>query len=54
MKTKHFISETDKTFNDDDLTITHYISTTTPDRYGDIVNPAGMDTSNYIKNPVRK
>jgi HK97 family phage prohead protease len=52
MKTKHFISETDKTFNDDDLTITHYISTTTPDRYGDIVNPAGMDASNYIKNPV--
>jgi len=55
MKTKHFYQNSsieEKSFNDADLTITHYISTTTPDRYGDIVNPAGMDASNYTKNPV--
>jgi len=52
MKTKHFISESEKSFNDDELTISHYISTITPDRYGDIVNPSGMDATNYAKNPV--
>jgi HK97 family phage prohead protease len=52
MNTKQFISESEKTFNDDELTISHYISTITPDRYGDIVNPSGMDATNYYKNPV--
>jgi HK97 family phage prohead protease len=52
MNTKQFISESEKTFNDDELTISHYISSITPDRYGDIVNPSGMDATNYAKNPV--
>ncbi|MCX6162031.1 MAG: HK97 family phage prohead protease [Ignavibacteriae bacterium] len=52
MNTKQIISESEKTFNDNELTIAHYISTTTPDRYGDIVNPSGMDATNYAKNPV--
>ena len=38
--------------NRDELTITHYISTRTPDRYGDIMEPLGCDDSEYKKNPV--
>jgi HK97 family phage prohead protease len=51
MKYKNFIS-TEKTFNDDEMTITHYISTVTPDRFGEIVNPFGMDDKNFRKNPI--
>ena len=51
MKYKNFISA-EKSFNDDDMTITHYITTITPDRFGEIVNPFGMDDSNFRKNPV--
>ena len=43
---------TEKAHNDEELTISHYISTVTPDRYGDIVNPYGMNAVNYKKNPV--
>jgi len=39
-------------WDDSEMAITHYISTVTPDRYGDVVNPGGMDDSNYRKNPV--
>ncbi len=34
------------------LTITHYISTATPDRFGEIMNPKGCNYSEYRKNPV--
>lgn len=43
---------TEKSFNDKDMTLTHYISTVTPDRFGDVVNPFGMDAENFRKNPV--
>lgn len=51
MNYKNFIVK-EKSFNDKDKTITHYISTVTPDRFGDIVNPFGMDADNYRKNPI--
>jgi HK97 family phage prohead protease len=51
MEYKNFITS-EKSFNDKDMTITHYISTVTPDRFGDIVNPFGMDADNYRKNPI--
>ena len=51
MEHKNFII-TEKSFNDIDMTMTHYISTVTPDRFGDIVNPFGMDAGNYRKNPI--
>ncbi|MBI5401848.1 MAG: HK97 family phage prohead protease [Ignavibacteriae bacterium] len=51
MEYKNFII-TEKSFNDKDMTITHYISTVTPDRFGDIVNPFGMDADNFRKNPI--
>jgi HK97 family phage prohead protease len=41
-----------KEIDTDALTITHYISTSTPDRYGEIMNPKGCDYSGYKKNPV--
>ena len=41
-----------KEFDSDALTITHYISTSTPDRYGEIMKPEGCDFSGYRKNPV--
>jgi phage head maturation protease len=34
------------------MTITHYISTSTLDRYGEIMRPEGCDYSGYRKNPV--
>jgi HK97 family phage prohead protease len=51
MDYKNFIA-TEKSFNDKERTITHYISTVTPDRFGDIVNPSGMDAENFRKNPI--
>ncbi len=41
-----------KEFDDNERTIIHYITTETPDRYGDIVIARGMDDKNYSKNPV--
>jgi HK97 family phage prohead protease len=41
-----------KEINRDDLTITHYISTSTPDRFCEIMKPEGCDYSGYRKNPV--
>ena len=41
-----------KRFDDSLMTIEHYITTATPDRYGEVINPAGMDDSNFRKNPV--
>lgn len=38
--------------NRDELTITHYITTNTPDRYGDIMEPLGCDDAEFRKNPV--
>ena len=34
------------------LTITHYISTATPDRFGEVMNPKGCNYTEYRKNPV--
>ncbi len=41
-----------KIADDNERTIIHYISTTTPDVYGDIVHPEGMDSTDFEKNPV--
>ncbi|HEY5535898.1 MAG TPA: HK97 family phage prohead protease [Ignavibacteria bacterium] len=41
-----------KEIDKNDLTITHYISTVTPDRYGEIMNPKGCLFEEYKKNPV--
>lgn len=38
--------------NEDEFTIIHYISTPTPDRYGDIVEQAGLDDTKFKNNPV--
>ena len=41
-----------KEINKDELTITHYISTATPDRFNEIMNPKGCDDIEYRRNPV--
>jgi HK97 family phage prohead protease len=41
-----------KEINKDDMTITHYISTSTPDRFNEVMNPKGCDSLEYRKNPV--
>ena len=41
-----------KSVDENERTIIHYISTITPDVYGDIVHPEGMDSSDFQKNPV--
>lgn len=38
--------------NEEDMTIIHYVSTPTPDRYGDVVEQAGMDDTKFKNNPV--
>lgn len=43
---------TEKNINRDEMTITHFITTKTPDRYGEIVEPLGCDEKEYRKNPV--
>jgi len=52
MNTKNYISAEYKEINEKEKTIIHYISTSTPDRYNDIVNPAGIDYADFRKNPV--
>ena len=51
MNYKTFNSE-NKSFDDEKMIIEHYITTSAPDRYGEVVNPSGMDAANYRKNPV--
>lgn len=41
-----------KEIDERDMTIVHYISTVTPDRYNEVMNPDGMDDSDFRKNPV--
>lgn len=41
-----------KVTDDKERTIIHFISTVTPDVYGDIVHPEGMDSTDFEKNPV--
>jgi len=41
-----------KEIDKDAMTITHYISTNTPDRYREVMNPKGCDDKEYRKNPV--
>ncbi|MGB9697300.1 MAG: HK97 family phage prohead protease [Ignavibacteria bacterium] len=53
METKTFITaEKSSSYDDEKMTLTHFITTVTPDRYGEIVNPYGMDSRNFRKNPV--
>jgi len=53
METRTFItSEKSSSYDDKKMTLTHFITTVTPDRYGEIVNPFGMDSRNFRKNPV--
>ena len=52
MNTKNYISPEYREINEKEKTIIHYISTSTPDRYNDIVNPEGIDDSDFRKNPV--
>lgn len=47
---KSFTAETKS--SDDARRLVVKISTSTPDRSGDIVNPAGVILDNYLKNPV--
>lgn len=46
----HLSSES--TVDEKARTVKHYISTKTIDRYGDIVEPAGMVNDNFMKNPI--
>ncbi|HRE41945.1 MAG TPA: HK97 family phage prohead protease [Ignavibacteria bacterium] len=46
------ITVTEKTVNEKDHSIIHYISTPHPDRSGEVMNPNGCDFSEYKKNPV--
>jgi HK97 family phage prohead protease len=48
---KMFIVE-HKEFNDTERTITAYCTTVDRDRYGDTVQPDGMNNKNYRRNPV--
>lgn len=53
METRTFITAGKfKAYDDQKMTLTHFITTVTPDRYGEIVNPYGMDSRNFRKNPV--
>ena len=45
-------AEVIKEVNRDEMVITHYISTRTPDRYDEVMNPKGCDDTEYRKNPV--
>lgn len=42
----------EKQFNEDERSITSYVSKITIDRGGDIVEPNGLDDKNYRKNPI--
>ena len=39
-------------FDDEEMTIVHFITTESADRYGDVVRADGMNDKNYSKNPV--
>lgn len=43
---------TEKSINRDEMTIRHFITTKTPDRYGEIMEPHGCDDTEYRRNPV--
>lgn len=49
---KNIDGEFQKEFNDDEMTIVHYISTENIDRHGDLVKSEGMNDKNYSKNPI--
>lgn len=46
------ITVTEKTVDEKEHSIIHYISTPYPDRSGEVMNPEGCDYSEYTKNPV--
>jgi len=41
------LQDVNKEFNENEKSVVHYITTSTKDRYGNIVNPTGTDVSNY-------
>lgn len=43
---------TNNSFDENERSVVSFISTISPDRYGEIVMPEGVDTKNYEKNPV--
>jgi len=45
-------SSTNNSFDENERSVVSFISTISPDRYGEIVMPEGVDTKNYEKNPV--
>lgn len=49
--TREFV-DSEKAVNEGERTIVHTISSSMIDRYGEIVDPAGMVETNYAKNPV--
>lgn len=46
------ISLNAKAFNDEERSVTSFITTDAVDRYNEVVDPDGMDDSDYAKNPV--
>jgi HK97 family phage prohead protease len=49
---RSFVATENRAISRDERSITSYISTVDKDRYGDIVEPGGMDASLFQKNPV--
>jgi HK97 family phage prohead protease len=49
---KQFFGSEIKGIDDNEQTLTAYISTDTRDRHGEVLDPQGLDKKNYEKNPV--
>lgn len=49
---KSFTNNDVKEFDDEEMSVVHFISTENADRYGDIVRADGMNDKHYSKNPV--
>lgn len=50
-KIKNYTSR-NESFNESERSIISYITTSSPDRYNDVVQPSGGDLKSYNKNPV--
>lgn len=49
---KNLVDDVEKEFNDSEMSIVHFITTETADRFGDVVRSGGMDDEAFAKNPV--
>lgn len=49
---KNFTNSSVREFDDEEMSVVHFISTENEDRYGDIVRAEGMNDKHYSKNPV--